>query len=214
MIKKLLAVLTVLVLSGCGGGALITNEASSPQSASKGAVAERMVAYFANIRIGISGNDSAEKQIADKTRELKGYVAEESEKSMIVHVPAEKLDEFIEYLGDHVGKILSKSKSGRDVTDSHADNSAELAALVAARDQYSKLLKQASAVDEILKIEKELERVNAAILKLEQQIKRTERSVEYSRVTIEFERMSRFGRTLSVIVPAILVVGGFVLLIG
>ncbi|MDR2268711.1 MAG: DUF4349 domain-containing protein [Rickettsiales bacterium] len=224
--KKFLYVLISIALIGCSGASIVNKSPSSESASnvatyadknqlleSNDAVAERMVTYSAKIRLGIVDNDSAEKQISEKVLELKGYVAEESEKSMIVYIPAPKLDGFIEYLGDNVGKIIDKSKSGRDVTDSYGDDAAELSALKSARDQYSKLLKKASSVDEILKIEKELERINAAILKLERRIMRTERSVEYSRVVIELEKRSWLERTLIVVLPPVIGIGLVVLLV-
>jgi len=160
-----------------------------------------MVSYSATVKLGVSDSETAQKEIAARTKDLGGYVAEESKERMIVHIPATDLDDFIEYLGNKVGRIRDKSKSGSDVTESYGDNRAELIAAKAARDSYTNLLKKASKVEDVLKIEQELERINAKILKLEQQLKRTEKSVELARVNIQLDDRSFLWRAAEVAAP-------------
>ncbi|MDR2693406.1 MAG: DUF4349 domain-containing protein, partial [Chitinispirillales bacterium] len=63
----------------------------------------------------------------------------------------------------------------------------------AVRDRYLALLEKAEAVDEILSIEKELERVNLEIEKLEGRIKYAEQSVSYSIITVYFRERTKPG---------------------
>ncbi|MDR1338098.1 MAG: DUF4349 domain-containing protein [Rickettsiales bacterium] len=187
-----LALLTVFVLSGCGGNrtAADNNRVASHSSAAI-VTSERLMAYSVSIDMDVDNNDEAKAKITNQTKLAKGYVSHETKKSITVQIPTDGLDAFIEFLDKDVGKITDKRKSGADVTDSYDDTVSKLETLRASRDQYMDLLKKASKVDDILKIEKELERVNTAIQRLEMQKKRAETSAAYSQVSISLDDSSR-----------------------
>ena len=56
-----------------------------------------------------------------------------------------------------------KSITGKDVTDEHYDLNIRLENAQLARDRYLELLNRAQTVDETLKVEKELERLNTEL---------------------------------------------------
>lgn len=211
MLKKLSICLLVLVLGGCAGNskAVHTESVATPTStAARMSVSravptmdtmtvtetnstERMISYSANVDLNVSDIDTAKSQIQDMVKGRGGYISDESNKRIVVYVPATGLDDFIGGLDDGVGTITDKTKTGKDVTDSYDDTTARLSTLYASRDQYMSLLKKATKVEDILKIEKELERVNTSIQKLEMQKKRTEQSVSMSRVSISLNETNR-----------------------
>jgi len=216
--KKLFPIVFGLLLAGCGNAAVHEAPSSAAPLAMakhnvlRAARAERLVSYTADVKLGVSDIEKAQKEIAAKTKDLGGYVAEENKKRVVVHVPSNDLDNFIEYLGDKVGTIRDKSKSGADVTESHGDTKAELAAAKAARDSYANLLKKADKVEDVLKIEQELERINAKILRLEQQLKRTEKSVELARVVIRLDDSTFLERAATIALPIACSIGFIALL--
>lgn len=173
----------------------------------------RMITYTATVELDVDEDklESGKKAITDKVSEFKGYVEEERKDRMVVFVDAARLDDFIDFLGKDIGEIEEKSKVGRDVTDSHANTAADLESAKAARDSYKALLKKATKVEDILKIEKELERINREILKLERAKERIEKSVRLSKVTIIFDNYatSNISRALG----GILAIGGILLLL-
>ena len=64
-----------------------------------------------------------------------------------------------------------------------------------------------------MKIEQELERINAKILKLEQQLRRTEKSVELARVTINLDDSTFLERAATIVLPIAASVGFIALLV-
>ena len=165
-------------------------EASEDYAPESGNSTGRMISYLTKVELNVRDLNAARKTVSGYVEKLGGYVAEENKKYLDVYVPARDLDAFVEFLEHEVGEITDQSKRGRDVTDSYGDNMAELTVALASRNQYMSLMKRAEKVADILSIEKELERVNTKILRLEQQKKRTERSVELSNVEIRMEEVS------------------------
>lgn len=190
--RKILTVFMALVLAACGGGikngadvqvgdsaATVINKSSASDN-----FGERLISYTVSIDLKVKSRVTAKDKISDKVEELKGYVAEEGRRRMVVSIPTKELKNFGKYLDTEVGKVEDSSWSGQDITHTYDDISARLTTLRASRDRYLALLGSTTKVEEILKIEKELERVNTDIQKLELQKKRAENSVDYSRVTI------------------------------
>jgi hypothetical protein len=92
-----------------------------------------------------------------------------------------------------LGQIELETKTGTDITDEYRDNVIRLDSLRTVRNRYSALLERANSVNDILSIEKELERINTQIELLEGRIKRAELSVEYSSITVGFREKVRPG---------------------
>ncbi len=69
-------------------------------------------------------------------------------------------------------KVKSKNISGNDVTDEYTDYNTRLENAEKTRKRWPELLAKAVTVDEILKVEKELERLNTDIDLLKEQMNR------------------------------------------
>ncbi len=117
------------------------------------------------------GTDS----LADGTP-LGGYIT--------VRVPAEKLDEFTDGLGD-LGKVLAESASESDVTQEHIDLNARLKNLQAQEARLREFFDSAKTVSDMLAIEQELGRVRGEIESMQAQIAYLERQAAMATVTIE-----------------------------
>lgn len=201
--RKILAVLALFGLVACGGAGnksesvgasdAITSNASKSAKSEYG---ERMMSYFVTVDMTVKNRASAKTKITDQVKEIKGYVTEESRRRVVVNIPTDEVSDFIEFLGDEVGTVKDVDKYGKDITESYDEISARLTTLRASRDRYIALLKQASAVDEMLKIEKELERVNSEIQRLELQKSRAENSVDYSKITINLKDYAMIGGSI------------------
>lgn len=204
-----------LFLMGCSGTATKTESTSVPTEAvAKSSVvdgvdySQRMMSYSVSIDLEVKNRSDAKIHITDKVQKLKGYVVEESRRRIVVNVPSKELAHFVDYL-EEIGTITDQDKYGKDVTESHDEISAKLTTLKASRESYMALLKKASAVDDILKIEKELERVNGEIQRLETQKLRIQNSVDYSKVTINLSDKSWIPK--AIVGPTLL--GALILLI-
>ena len=83
-----------------------------------------------------------------------------------------------------VGRIDTKSITEEDVTEEYYDVEARLANARKVQDRLYGILNRANKVEDILKVEKEIERVGEKIEMLEGRIKYFDSMVDYSRVSI------------------------------
>lgn len=92
-----------------------------------------------------------------------------------------------------IGKIESKSITEEDITEEYYDVKARLANAHKVQDRLFGILKKAKKVEDILKVEKEIERVGEKIEVLEGKIRYFDSKVDYSRITISiYSRKAKF----------------------
>jgi hypothetical protein len=92
-----------------------------------------------------------------------------------------------------IGKVESKSISEEDITEEYYDVKARLANARKVQERLFGILKKANKVEDILKVEKEIERVGENIEVLEGKIRYFDSKVDYSRITISiYSRKERF----------------------
>jgi len=153
---------------------------------------ERMVAYAAYLELSVKNIEDTKKLIRERIKNCKGFVVSETTNSVNARLPARNMDDFLNNVKT-LGKTKYESKSGEDITDQYRDNAAALNSLKTVRDRYAALLEKAESVDDILKVEKELERLNLTIEKLEGRIKYAEQSVAYSIITVSLREPVKLG---------------------
>lgn len=95
-------------------------------------------------------------------------------------------DNFIKLLDElkTVGEIKSKNISEEDVTEEYYDIKARLKNAQKVQDRLYEILKKANKVEDILKVEKEIERVGENIETLEGKIKYLDSKTDYARLTV------------------------------
>jgi hypothetical protein len=100
-----------------------------------------------------------------------GYVAEQQTTELgdapsgtvTLRVPADRFEEVVNQVR-RLGKVLSASSGGRDVTAEYADVDAQLKNLTATRDQLRTVLGEARAIPDILSVQ---DRINAVQLEID-----------------------------------------------
>jgi len=152
----------------------------------------RMVAYEVYLELSVKNIEDAKKSIRVRIKNSDGFVVSETTNRVRARIPARNMDAYLNNVKT-LGKTEYESKGGEDITDQYRDNAAALNSLKAVRDRYTALLEKAEAVNDILSIEKELERVNLAIEKLEGKIKYAEQSVSYSSITVSLREPVKLG---------------------
>ena len=153
---------------------------------------ERMITYTASLTLSVKDVDGTRSALTERVEQYNGYITREAINSITARIPAENLDSYIGY-AKTLGNVESESKTGQDITDQYRDNVVRLENLQAARARYLVLLERANEVNEILNIERELERVNTEIDLIEGRIRYAEASVAYSSVTVRFDEKTRLG---------------------
>lgn len=127
---------------------------------------ERKVAKSTTVEMHVKDNADASTAIQKKVSEFWGWVKTGVSDRVVAYVPAARADDFVSAIKE-IGKVKNIEYSVRDITYSSDDTNAKLDSLQAVRARYIDLLNKTSNVDEILKIEQELARVNSQIAALE-----------------------------------------------
>ena len=195
------------------GWSLVTLDAPSDQTAGEQGtlVAQRRI-IVRTVEMALEVPDVAESvdAVGDMADELGGWVVSSDRSrrhrgSISVRVPAERLDQAIERLRGMASEVNVEVSTSRDVTDEYIDTTARLTNLKATESALIALLEKAGEVDDLLKVQQELTRVQEQIEQLQGRIKFLEQTSAYSliNVTLELEAVEMPvdagpGKTLSV----------------
>jgi hypothetical protein len=150
----------------------------------------RMITYSALLELSVENADETRKKIVEYVKNNNGFIVMETDNYITSRIPTENMDNFIDH-SKTLGKTESESKTGTDITDQYRDNVLRLESLKNVRDRYLALLEKANSVNDILSIEKELERINFEIERLAGRIQHAELIVSYSNITVRFREKSK-----------------------
>jgi len=116
-----------------------------------------------------------------------GYVAGSSRTEdwadITVRVPKEKFREAVQEIETY-GKVLDEKTSSEDVTEQYIDVKARLENLQRQEKRLQEILDMAKTVDELLTVEREMERVRGEIESLQGQLTYLERNVAMSVISV------------------------------
>ncbi len=110
--------------------------------------------------------------------------------SIVVRIPAEKLDEFLGNVED-LGNVTSRNESTKDVTDSYVDTEARLASLRTEYDTLLGLLEKAGSLEEILTLQERLTEVRYSIESYERTLRTYDSQIAYSTVSLDIKEVER-----------------------
>jgi hypothetical protein len=152
----------------------------------------RMVTYTVSLRLDVKDIEETRKLLVAQVNNHNGYIVLETENTITTRIPNTHMENFLTEART-LGKIDYENKTGRDITDQYRDNVLRLDSLKSGRNRYLALLDKANNVNDILTVEKELERINTQIEVLEGKIKYAELSVAYSNITVVFREKAKPG---------------------
>ena len=108
------------------------------------------------------------------------------ENSVTVKVPVNQFDDLINsFSGDGI-KVIEKNISTEDVTGEVIDTKARLQAKLAVREKYLQLLKQAKTMDDILRIQDEINEIQENIEAANGRIDYLQHTAAYSTVNVNY----------------------------
>ena len=153
--------------------------------------ANRMVIYTAYLTLEVDSVDAAIAQIMQTASAVGGYVAgmdiytRDSTKAgyITIKVPQKSFYQVLDQL-KQLGEVKGETINTEDVTEQYIDLQARLNNLQKQEQRLLEILEMAETVDEVLAVEKELERVRGEIESLTGQLQYIERRVDYSTITI------------------------------
>ncbi|WP_421946659.1 DUF4349 domain-containing protein [Phaeodactylibacter xiamenensis] len=153
---------------------------------------DRKILYDAYLTLTVETPDSTSLYIQAIAKRYGGYVNEIGTDRSIIRVESQLLDAAIDDISQ-LGRLDRKSVRGQDVTEAYLDYQIRLDNAQQARGRYLDLLDQAATVDEILKVEKELERLNETIDLLKGKMNRIDHLDTYATITINLRERQKPG---------------------
>ena len=217
---KVLSLLLIFLLMGCASRQsaeeafpVPTETAGEPSksadsgttlvsSEAQGETTERLVVKRAEMRVSVADPAEAMRTVVQWAESMQGYVVNSNQwnstnngqtyicASVMVRVPAERLDEMMQKVRDLAADpktgVLSETVTGEDVTAEYVDSQARLRNLKAAEAQLVELLDQAPDLEYTLDIFRELTEIRSQIEVLEGRVKYLEESAALSALSVEF----------------------------
>lgn len=158
---------------------------------------ERLVIENADLAIVVKDPKAKMKQVSDLAKEFKGFVVssnlyqsytpggkEVPEATIVIRVPAERLDEALTRIKDGAVDIQNENRSGQDVTSQYVDLQAQLTAKEAAEKKLLEIMDQAVRAEDVLNIYLQVQTVQTQIEQLKGQIKYLEESAALSAISV------------------------------
>ncbi len=152
----------------------------------------RKVIYDASIHMDVKNIDSAIADAREIAKKHEGYTQSIETGSTTLRIKQSRLNEALSELSK-LGKITWKNIKADDVTDTYTDFQIRLDNAEKTRKRYLELLNKATTVDEILKIEKELERLNESIDLIKGKMNRIDHLSNFSTITVSFQEETKPG---------------------
>lgn len=180
---------------------------------SEAAVSDRKLIKNVTLNVETEQFDELMPVIEQKVTALGGYIEELSSfsrdntystdyqgtkylrcASMTVRIPREKLDLFLEEVGQRTN-VTSRSESVTDVTLQYVDLESHKKALLTEQDRLLQLLERAESVEDIVTIEGRLSEVCYQIESMEAQLRTYDNKIDYSTVYLSIDEVEHYSPT-------------------
>lgn len=158
---------------------------------------ERLVIENADLAIVVKDPKARMAEINALANEFGGYVVssnlyqsftssgmEVPEATIVIRIPAERLDEGLERIKEGALDIDYENRTGQDVTSIYVDLQAQLSAKEAAEQKLLEIMDQATRAEDVLAIYLQVQQVQTEIEQLKGQIKYYEESAAMSSISV------------------------------
>ncbi len=167
-------------------------------------VAERRIIYNAMLELEVSDADKLQGQVIEYITVAGGFVAEtrrwvspggEVSIRMVLRLPVVGFEDALGELAG-LGEVVDQSIQGRDITREYQDLEARIGNKKQQEQRYLEILQEAKNVEEILKIERELERIRVEIESMEGTLRYYQDRSDFATITLTMKE------------PQVVIVGG------
>lgn len=155
---------------------------------------DKKIIKTAKMLVEVKNHAAYSQKVRGLVKKFEGYIAREDqnntdeklESTIEIKVPAGFFDQLVNELPDDNGKQLERNISAEDVTDQMIDIQARLATKKATRDKYLEFLKQAKNVEEVLKVQEAINRIQEDIESTEGRLAYLRAATGYSTIHLSF----------------------------
>ena len=158
---------------------------------------KRMVAMRADVSLEVDDINNAKEQLLSLVENVSGHIenarlSEGGYYHASIKVPSDKLMPTLEAI-DKLGERTSQSIDRRDITKRFINMKERLKNLKLFRDKMKSLLSQTTKIEDILQVERELNRVQTEIDMIESQMKNMQSSVDMSPIDVSLKEKTVYG---------------------
>jgi len=158
---------------------------------------ERMMIWSADVTVEVADVDEAVQQATEMAQARGGFVQDKTQTRderahLKLRIPKASFQSTVDAM-DSLGEVTERSVTGRDVTEEYADVQARLMNRVSLRDRLKVLLERAEKVEEVLKVEIELNRVQTEIDSMDARLRVLSGQVEFADVDLTLKRETIYG---------------------
>lgn len=189
--------------SNNGNGTNI-NESSDTFSNSSSQISDdvipvtRKLVKKANVYLETKDSDELMKKIGSQVNSLNGYTSSLSQNKhdeyvsveTMVQIPAEKLDEFLDFL-EKSGTVTSKNVVTKDITGSYTDTESQINAYETEEKALLGILAKCDTVEDTINVQDRLSQIRAELESLRAQKKGYDQEIAYSTVSININEVDR-----------------------
>jgi len=174
--------------------AMREDSVASRQKLDKVEIEDKKLIKQGKIRFQTEDINETQSFIIQTVQELNGYISKENasdsfyrfEHELVIRIPADQFDIFLNNIFQNVGKFDSKNIDVLDVTEEHIDIESRIKTKKELQARYIELLKQAANVDEILNIEKAIGDLQTEIESVEGRLKYLRDQSAYCTLTVTY----------------------------
>jgi len=185
--RTIVVLLSILLVAGCAASKKAEVRPSAVESvlgpASK-PPPDRKIVLTAKVKIEVASPDSVYGTMVALAEENGGYVLASRGYVITIRIPAVSFYDALSEIGGW-GEVVDRTIDGQDVTEEYYDLEIRLKNAEATHQRYLNLLERASSVDEMLKLERELERLSGQIDLLRGKLDRLAHRVDFCTITVE-----------------------------
>lgn len=181
--------------------AVVSREGRVDRGETGDGTGERKIIYNAGLTLETRDPDGVYAFVMEYMKEQKGYIAsarrwvdmdERLHIEMRLRLPAPALETALAAIGG-LGKVVEKSITGRDITEEYYDLEARLKNKKRQEERYLEILQAAKTVDEVLKVERELERIRGEIESMEGRFRYLQDQTELATLNLLCREPARLG---------------------
>lgn len=172
-----------------------TGEAVATGSAPIAAPTDPKLIRNADLRVEVPSLEPALDRVRAVAAEQNGTVAglelraesgDRRTATVTVRVPEDRFDAALSSLRS-VGTVRSESVQAQDVTEEYVDLTAKRDSLSRQLGQYQRIMANTTGVDQVLKVQEEVERVQLELDRTEGRLRYLESRTSFSRITLRLE---------------------------
>lgn len=157
-----------------------------------GQVDKRLVVRDGNLSLVVKDLNEVKSKIISYAESNQGYLVTseiygtESNQSatIVIRIPEAKFTDTLTYVRSLGVKVTFETVSGQDVTEEYVDLTARLKSLEASRNRFKEILQNASTVDQILAVQREIDRVQMEIEQTTGRIDYLSKSAAMSKISV------------------------------